>query len=635
MTHRVFDALRTTLRLLRRSPGFSLAAVLTLGVGIGANTLLFSVVNTILIQPLAYPDADRLVVLREVIPELANRYPSLPVNASHSEIWRDSADSVEEAAALGRLTLNLTGRSEPRRLGAARVSWNILSMLGAPVQFGRGFRREEDVDGKDRVVILTDELWRTEFQADRRILGQGILLNGNSYQVIGVLSPNVYFPRSKQLGSLIDLGRGVDIFVPMGFTENELHPVGDHNFGVIARLRKGISHQQAAAELDTLQQAIAAEMPIDMGLEIRIIPLQRQLVRDVQGPLWVLLAAVGAVLLIGCVNLTNLMLARTATRKGEMALRMALGARPRWVVLQVLSESLVLAVLGGLLGLLLAYSAMDLLLSTVPLDLPRLSDIALDYRVVLFGVLLSLATGLIFGLLPAFRVARIDPQRSLHTVGHRGTESRQTAGARSWLVAIEVALSTVLLVVASLLIASFLELSQVDRGFVVENISAIDLRASTTTYPSAQDRNRFYDSVLERISQIPAVNQVALTNMLPLSGQSTVDFANVPGDSRPLLERPLANYRWISSDFFETLGVPMLQGRKFRAGDRGQSVAVISKGLARELWGERDPLGQEFWRGGGEDDGTGGSPNRVIGVVSDMRSISLWEDPVPTVYLPY
>ena len=635
MTHRILDVLKTAFRSLRRSPGFSLAALLTLGVGIGANTLLFTVVNSILIQPLAYPDSERLVVLREVIPELANRYPSLPVNAGHFETWRESADSIEEAAALGRVTFNLTGRSQPRRLGAARVSWNLLSMLGAPLQLGRGFRPEEDSDGNDRVVILTDRLWRSEFQQDRRILGQAILLNGNSYEVIGVLSPKIYFPRSEQLGSMIDLGSGVDIFIPMGFSENELEPVGDHNFGVIARLRKGVSYQQATAELDTLQRTIATEMPVEMGLEIRIIPLQLQLVRDVQGPLLVLLAAVGAVLLIGCVNLANLMLARTATRRGEMALRMALGARPRWVVLNVLSESLILAVGGGIIGLLLAYSAMDILLNTVPLDLPRLSDIALDYRVVLFGVLLSLVTSLIFGLLPAFRVARIDPQRSLHTVGNRGTESRKTMGARSWLVTIEVALSTILLVVASLLAASFLELNRVDRGFVVENISTIELRASTTTYPSARDRIRFYDSILEKVSQIPSISQAALTNRLPLSGQSTVDFANVPGDSRPLLERPLANYRWISSDYFETLGVTLLQGRKFRAGDRSQAVAVISQRLARELWGERYPVGQEFWRGGGEEDGTGGSANQVIGVVSDIRSISLWEDPVSTVYLPY
>lgn len=630
MRQRIFDILRNGLRALWRSPGFSLAAILTLGLGIGANSLLFSIVNSILIQPLAYRDADRLVVIREIIPQVADRYPTLPVNAGHFERWREKADSLEDAAAVGSMNLNLTGAGEPRRLQASRVSWNLFSMLGLPIQLGRSFRPEEDVHGKNRVAILSNSLWKNQFHADPNILGRSIQLSGQPYQVVGVLAANVYFPRSGELGDLVDLGKDSDIFVPIGFSENDLEPVGDHNFGAIARLKAGVSLDQATAELNALQTSIASELPVDLDLQVRLIPLQSQLVRNVKSPLWILLAAVAAVLLIGCVNLANLLLARAMARQGEVALRMALGARPGWLVSQFLSETLILSLLGGGLGIALAFSGKNLLLKTVPVDLPHFLAISLDFRVVLFAAALSLVTGLLFGLLPAIRVARINPQRSLNSVGQRGSESRNSLRVRSWLVALEVALSTVLLVVAGLLAGSLFQLSEVDKGFVVDNISSIDLQVAGT-YATAKDRIRFYDAVLEKASEIPGVRQAAIVNVLPLTGQSTIDLASLPEDTRPVLERPLANYRWISPDFFDLLGISLVQGRSYTQGDRQSQVALISQGLARELWPEADPIGRNFSRG----DGTGSDQFRVIGVVSDIRTTSLWDDPTETVYLPY
>ena len=363
--------IRYALRVLGKSPGFVAAAVLTLRLGIGANTVIFSVVDAVLLKPLSYKDPGQLVVIREIIPQIADVYPTLPVNAHHFVTWQQQSQSFEGMAAIGTQDFNLTGDGEPERLHAARVSYSLFPTLGVGAALGRTFLAEEGQPGNDQVVVLTDRFWRRRFEADPSIVGRAVTLDGARYEIVGVLAAEFHFPKSAEFGPMTELGVEIDLFKPLAWDPSELRPAGSHNFAVVARLRKDVSAEQAVSELNMLEAAISDELPIDMDLLAVVVPLQEQVVREVRLTLLVLLAAVAAVLMIVCVNIANLMLARSAKRQRDAAIRVALGAGSRRLIGQMLWESLILAVVGGLAGILLANLALGLLATVPPAAFPR------------------------------------------------------------------------------------------------------------------------------------------------------------------------------------------------------------------------------------------------------------------------
>ena len=623
--------LRYSLRTLARSRGFVITAMLSLALGIGANCAIFSLVNAIILRPLAYREPNRLVVLTEVILKLSHLYPTTPVMAGHFTEWRRHLKSFEHLAAIEGLSFNLTGAGEPERLGAARVSATFFPMLGLAPAIGRGFLEEEDQPGRDRVVILSDSLWRRRFQADPGIVGRSITLDGQPFVVVGVLPRGVTLPRGRQLHSLVALAEPVELFKPMAFTKEEIAEMGDFNYGVLGRLRAGVTAEQAVAELNVLQANLAKQFaPIQIELRARIEPLQATLVGDTRKGLLVLMAAVGFVLLIVCANLANLMLTRATARRHELAIRTALGASRGRIVRQMLAESLTVALAGGALGVLAAYWIVDLLIRTAPVNLPRLEEAAVDAPVLLFALLASILTGVLFGVAPAWRAAGLDPLEALQA-GSRTGEGPRGARLRAVLVSVEVALSTVLLVGAGLLLSSLVRLLRVDRGFEAHSVISVDLALPESKYTGKKSATAFYRQVLHRLHALPGVLQAAVINILPLTTEGNISTVTIEGNEHvPLIERPIANFRYVSPAYFQAMGISLRAGRAFDYGDGDQRLVVVSEKTAHRLWPGRDPIGRQLRRGDEKQ-----PLMRVVGVVGDIRHTSLAKEPELTAYIPF
>ena len=623
----LWNDLRYSLRNLARDRGFAIVALLTLALGIGANTAIFSIVNSVILRPLAYRNPDRLFTIHEVIPKVSNLYPELPVNPTHFLEWRKRCTSFEQVAELGTYAPNLTGLGQPEQLGGARVSANFLSMLGIKPQLGRGFLEEEDRPGRGEVAILTDSLWRRRFAADPLIVGKKIILEGHPHMVVGVLPAAFHFPNGSQLDKLIILSEKTEIFRPLALDLKDGDNEGSFNYVAIGLLKKGAGRERALAELNVVQADIAKSFKNKTELKAALSPLQDHMVGPVRLGLLVLLGAVGAVLLIVCVNLANLSLVRGAGRSRESAIRVALGAGRAQLLRQPLIESLALAVMGGALGVLLAFWAMNLLIKNAPVDLPRMDEVRIDGYALTFALAISTITGLLFGLLPALRTMRIAPQEVLKTGGRSATEGKRGMRLRGLLVSVEVALSAVLLIVAGLLISSFVRLLNVDKGFPVERLLAVDLNTSGARYEKDGSRAEFYRRVLAGVQALPGVRSAGITNGLPLQGETWVDIIWLPGETRPMFERLTANARFVNPDYFKTVGMPFRSGRPFEESDRGKGVAIVAQRTAEQLWPGQDPVGKRLYRGDEK-------LREVIGVVGDVRT-TLQQGPVVTVYFPY
>jgi predicted permease len=623
----LWNDFRYSLRALGRDRGFTIVALLTLALGIGATTAIFSVVNGVLLRPLTYREPDRLFTIHEVIPQLSKLYPELPVNPLHLLEWRKRCASFEQLAELGSFSPTLTGLGQPEQLGGARVSANLFSMLGVQPQLGRGFLEEEDRPGRGDVVILADSLWRRRFGADPSIVGHKIALEGHPYLVVGILPASFHFPSGNQLDRLMALHPKVEVFKPLALDLKDVGAEGDFNYIAIGRLKKSVSRERALAELNVVQADIAKAFKDKGELRAALSPLQDQMVGPVRRGLLVLLGAVGSVLLIVCVNLANLSLVRGAGRSREFAIRTALGGGRAQLLRQPLVESLLLAVVGGGLGLLSSLWVMDVLIKRAPMNLPRMDEVRLDGYALAFALLISAVTGLLFGMLPALRMTRVAPQEVLKTGGRSATEAQQGTRLRGLLVSAEVALSTVLLMVAGLLIASFMRLMNVDKGFPVERLLVLDLNAKGARYEKDVSRTEFYRRVLAAVQALPGVRSAGITNGLPLQGETWIDVIWLPGDTRPMFERLTANSRFISPDYFKTVGIPLRAGRPFDEGDRNKDVVIVAQRTADRLWPGQNPLGKRLYRGE-EKQGD------VIGVVGDVRT-SLQQGPVLTVYFPY
>ncbi len=622
--------LRFALRMLRKSPSFTAVAVLTLGLCIGANTAIFSVVDALIIRPLTYPDAGRLVTIHEIIPKLSSFAPLVPVNAVHFREWQKNARSFDQLVLLGGRSFTLTGTGDAQRIPGARVSSNVFSMLGVKPQLGRSFRADEDVPGHDQVVVISHPLWVSRFNANPDVIGKRIVLGGDSYEIIGVLPEDFHFPRLSQLYAMTVSEEHPEIWKPFALRDDELDAVGDFNFACIARLRPGVSISQAVSELNLLQADFVRQLGANVELHATLIPLQDQITGRSRASLELLLAAAAAVLLIGCVNIANLLLTQAVTRRNEMAIRSAIGADAARLTRQVFVESLLLSTLGGLCGIVVAYSAMRVILTNVPIDLPRMDEVHLNGWMLLFTLGVSTATGLLFATLPAWYIARIDPLATMRSSTRSATSATKVSRLRSLLVSLETALSVTCLIAGGLLLHSFINVLSVDTGFEARQLVTVDLNLPDTRYSDLTTKNTFLSALLERTRALPGVSASGISSKLPLSGEGGNNLVLAEGVDLPYEERPLADIRNVSPDYLTAIGIPLRKGRVFGESDRTRQVALVSALAAERIWPGQDVIGKRF-RLGGID-----SPlNEIVGVVGDVRAVSLNKSPSLTIYVPY
>jgi predicted permease len=621
--------LRYALRRLWRDRAVTIVALAVLALGIGANTALFTVVNAVLLKPLPYPAAGRLVAVSLTDAAVHTIYSSFPVNAVHVRTWADRCGSCEAVAAIDSMTTTLTGAGESELLDAARVTAPFFSVLGISPSPGRAFSAAEDRPGADSVAVISHALWTRKFGADPSIVGRAVTLDGRPVTIVGVLPAHAPIPGPRQLGDLVRLPKVIDVFRPAAFSTDELRSAGDLDYGVIARIRAGTSMDALRADLDASEPEIAKATEDPGHKQAVVEPLEAIVVRDARAPLLLLLAATAAILLIVCVNLANLLLARHAGRARDAAIRTALGAARSRLIVESLTESVLLAVGGGVVGTALAGVLTRVIQASAPPALPLLNTLSFDARVLAVLIVSTLAAGILVGLLPAIRQTSVPPGDTLKVDSYTSTEGPRGSRTRRALVAAQAAVGVGLLVATGLLIVSFVRLLHVDKGFDTAGVLTVDVALPPSMYATAGRQLRFFEDVLPRARALPGVAAAATTNRLPLRGESTVNHLSYQNDTRPLEQRPLANYRYVSPDYFAAIGTPILRGRTFRDTDRGRQVVVLSARAAEALWPGQDPIGRIVRTGGYL-----GADSEVIGVAADTRAVDLTRNDILFTYLP-
>jgi predicted permease len=617
----ILQDLRYGVRMLVNKPGFTLIAVVTLSLGIGANTAIFSVVNSVLLRPLPYPNAERLMTIWE--DHRARNGPELEFTSpSGFEDWRDQAKSFDHVVALRDWQPTLTGQSDPEQLIGAQVSHDAFAMLGVTPALGRAFRPEEDQRGVESVVIISHGLWRQRFGADPSLVGKRISLNGESRKVIGVMPAGFKFP----------IIAGADIWRPIQPSFDSGCQRGCMEVRVMARLKPDSTEAQARAELNNVAARIEKQFP-DTNTKVgaTLVPLHEILVGPVETPMLALLVAVGFVLLIACANVANLLLARSATREKEIAIRASLGAGRRRIARQLLSESLLLAVIGGGVGLLLSVWLVDLLVSFSPQGTPRLDEIGVDGRALGYAMAISVLTGLLFGMAPVWQLFKADLNQSLRDGGKGLQVARSGRRALSALVVAEIALALTLLVGAGLLIRSFIRLQRVDPGFNPRNVLASFVTLPPAVYPERDQIAPFYSQLLERVRTLPGVQSAAAASSLPLAFFDTDTGFVIEGRPAPQPnQRPMAWISSVSSDYFRTMGMRLVAGREFNERDNENSprVVIISETTARRHFPNEDPIGKRI--GNGRPDGW----REIVGVTADVKHFGLSQDARVSMFFP-
>ncbi|MFL5238337.1 MAG: ABC transporter permease [Rhizomicrobium sp.] len=611
---------RYALRQLIKAPSFTIVAVLTLALGIGACTAIFSVVNTVLLRPLDYPDPAQLVMIRETqLPQ----FPEFSVSPPNFIDWQKQTKSYEYLAAYGGASLNLTGEGEPQRLVGVKATAQYFDVYGVKPILGRMLLPEEDAVGKNHVVVLSYNFWQRVFGGVRDVVGRSVQLNGEPYQIVGV-APQGFGVATK-----------VDAWTPMAFKPDETanNNRGAHYINVAGRLRHGVTFQQAKAELEVIATQLAVQYPDPQkGWGIFMMPMQDYAVREVKPVLYALLGAVGCVLLIACANLANLLLARATARHREISIRAALGAGRGRLIRQLLTESVVLAVCGGTAGVVLAKWGLDALLALAPANLPRSGEIHLDAGVLLFALGLSIVTGLLFGIAPAWLAARADVNEALKQGTRGSTEGGARGRLRSALVVIEVTLALVLLGGAGLLARSFMQLAHVDPGFIPENATMLRLSLPQKKYAQPEQQNAFATSVLERVKDLPGVQAVGITHSMPLVGDYVLGF-NIEG--RPAInpaDLPSTNYYSVTPDYFRAMGIRLIRGRVFTPQDDSKAprVAVINETMARQFFPNEDPIGKRINITNGPD-----TWRQIIGIVADIKQYGVDKPTSAQSYEPF
>jgi putative ABC transport system permease protein len=618
----LWQDVRCGLRILRKNAGFAVVAILTLALGIGANTAIFSVIHAVLLSPLPYNDPDRIVFLLESNP--GNGFPEFSVSPPNYVDWRNATSSFESMASVAASSLNYTSGVDPERLTGARVSSSFFSVFGANPALGRTFSAEDDVQGKASVVVLSYALWSRHFGSDPQILEKSLTLDGRLYRVVGVTRQGFQFPR------------GAELWLPSEFTKDDLSPdaLGAHYLGVMARLKSGVSVQQAQGEMLAVSSRLESQYPrTNKGWTSRVVTLSDRTVRSVRPTLLVLFGAVGFLLLIACANVANLLLARAAARQKEIAIRFSLGASRMRIARQLLTESILLSGIATGAGLLLAEWAIRALRTLPPSNLPRAATIGLDLPVLGFAAGVAVLTGLLFGFAPALQVTRGAPSETLKEGGRTSSAGRQSV--RSALVVLETTLALVLLVGAGLLLKSFLRLQTVDPGFQYKNVVTANVSLPQSKYSTDSQKIQFFDQLLERIQSVRGVHEVAAASGNPMEG-SNYSFAFTTKDLSEvaLADQPSAGYYVVSANYFHTLGIPLLAGRYFTPEDYAGSprVAIISQTIAHRFFNTKNPIGQTIKIGVGA-----GEPvdREIVGVVGDVKDDGLGAAGTMSAYEPY
>jgi predicted permease len=626
--------IRDALRGLRREPLYAAAAVATLALTLGASTAVFSIVDGVLLRPLAYPEPDRLVSVREVVPRIAGQYPTLPANARHFEEWRSHTTTLASIAQVEWRTTTLTGAGEAAQVPIVRASGTIFEVLQMPVAAGRPLTRDDELPDHPPVTVITQPLWEDRLGRDPQVVGRTLVLGGRQYTIVGVLRGGAELPTVDLLGESASVSSAFAAVVPFRLSLANLDWLGVYNYPVIGRLKSGVTLERARAELDVMQRDVAAiaarEAHETVTLRGWMMPLEESMVGRRRLGLLLLLGAVGAVVLIACANLANLSLTRALGRTRDAAVRSALGASRVRLVWGITLEQLLLASIGGVLGLLVAREALTVFVRSAPIDLPRVGDVAIDSRVLLFAAATTLVAGLSVALLPAWRIGRGDVQLTLRA-GGPGTTDRGVLRTRATLLAVQIALSVALLVVTGLFVSSYVHLLNVDPGFSPDRVVAVEIAPVATRYPDAQARAALYDRILVGAREVSGVTSMAWTSALPLTGETWVDLVSPAGDMRPASQKASANYRFVGPEYFETLAMPVLRGRSIEERDRNHGItpAVISARIAQTLWPGDNPIGRQIARG---------DPDvrfEVVGVVADGHPTALESESPLMVYVPY
>jgi len=617
--------IRYGVRGLLKHPGFTAIVVLTLALGIGASTAIFSVVDTVLLRRLPYRNAERIVAIQELNPAGKR----IQITSANFFDWRAQQTVFEQLAALRTTTSNLALSDHAERIDLAQTNANFFDVFGITPQYGRLFIPQDEQAGHEPVVVVGHALWQRRFGADPSLVGKPITLDGRNYTVIGIAPPGFQYPDKTELW-VPPLKLVPELYLDQDVTQSRRMGY----LAAVALLKPGISLQQAAGEMETITARLRQQYPDTNNRRFnRVVSLHEHLVGDTNKLLWLLLGAVTFVLLIGCANVANLMLASGAARQKEMAIRTALGAS-RWRVMrQLFTESTILALTGGAAGLLIAYWGLAAITKLLPADFPRLTEIHMDVRVLGFTFVASVLTGILFGLAPALQISRSDVQESIRETGRGASGSLRQTRFRQALIVVEVALSVVLLAGAGLLFRSFMRLQAVETGFKSEQVLTATLTPSGSNFAQPGDYIKFYNQLLEKLRTVPGVQDAGLINTLPLDKGPTSGF-RVEG--RPVTtpdKWPSVNYRSVTPSYFSAMGIPVVQGRTYTDRDNGNAppVMIVNQQLAHEVFPGEDPIGKRI---------TFGSTDRnqqpiwfeIVGVVANVRSLELREEPMAELY---
>ncbi|HST22689.1 MAG TPA: ABC transporter permease [Blastocatellia bacterium] len=619
-------------RMLTKNIGFTAVAVLSLAIGIGANSAIFSVTNALLLRPLPYKDAERLAILW-------NRSPGLNIEQDWFSLGQYLDIKIENkvfdqvAVTLGG-SFNFTGQGTPEHVEGARVSSSLFPLLSAQASLGRVFLPEEDEKGKPQTVILSHGFWQRRFGSDPDVIGKTLTLNDKSYAIIGVMSAD--FALNKEVMPTLNGIQRSDVLLPLPLSESDRANRGGEDFNIFARMKSGITAAQAQADMDALaeqmKQQYPENYPAEGRLTISVVPLLEQVVGEYRLALYVLFGAVGFVLLIACANVANLLLSRAAVRQKEIAIRAAVGAGRLRILRQLLTESVLLALAGGLVGLVLAIVCVKVLRVFGPENIPRLNEVGIDGRVMAFTFFISLLTGIVFGLAPALRASRVDLSTVLKDGGRSSGGGAGHQQIRKLLIISEVALSLVLLIGAGLLIRSYQRIVNASPGFNPHNVLSLRLSLPSARYSTPDSVFSFYKRLGDRVKELPGIESVGMNFFLPLSSNSaawgpiTIE-GYVPKTASELI---ISNERFISPDYLRVMGIPLIKGRDFDERDikGAPEVIIVNEELARRFWPDEDPIGKRIQRGGK------GPWRKVVGVVRDDKEFSLENEPPITLFHP-
>jgi putative ABC transport system permease protein len=625
--------IRYGVRGLLKRPGFTVVAIITLALGIGANTAIFSVVNAVVLRPLPYAEPSRLMMLWETMPGSDQR----SVAPGNFVDWHGRNRTFEDMAAMFFGNFNLTSDGEPDRIDGTTITSNLMSVLGVSAQLGRTFQAEDDEHQDRNVVLLSDGLWKRRFGGDPNVIGRAITIDETPHIIVGVMRRGFQFPAHSDLWVLGRNRSAVPMSLISQLPSNDWANERDGHFiRVIGRLKPGVTISQAQSDIAAITRRLEQDYPkTNAGLGSNVVPLHTQIVGDVGSMLFILLGAVGFVLLIACTNVANLMLARAGQRDREIAIRAAVGASRLRLIRQLLTESVLLSVIGGLAGLLVSLWAVAVFIKLSPGDIPRINEASVDLRLLGFTLLVSLVTGLAFGLLPAFHATRTNLNTSLKEGSTKATEGRQRRGARNILVVSEIALAQVLLLGAALLAISYLRVTEINPGFNPDRVLTAKIAPSNKKYPDAKSRSTFYSTVLERLQSLPGVESAGMVMNLPLTGSSMNRGFRAEGRPEPKADENVAmDFQIVSPNYFSTLEIPIKRGRALAETDTETSepVIVINETMARQYWPNEDPVGKRLAIGESSQDR---GWRTIVGVVSDNRHASLSEPAVPTSFIPY